>query len=170
MQIPGTSKAFGRQWITLFGLLLIATLCKAETECPWLNVATAAGALEGPATLDIHATEDGGNICVFRSQKGTAVRSLQISVRPMKDEDKGIAPYQARCTSSAVPLRAIGNEAVLCAADDNASHGEQVISRVRGDVFIVYVSAREGKDASMTRASLVDRAKIIAEQVAGNLF
>jgi hypothetical protein len=45
-----------------------------------------------------------------------------------------------------------------------------VISRVRGDVFIVYVSAGEGKDASMTRESLEDRAKIIAEQVAGNLF
>jgi hypothetical protein len=160
----------GMQWIALLGLLMIGPLCRAETKCPWLNVATAAGVLDGPATLDMHATEDGGNICVFRSQRGTAMYSLQISVRQMKDESRTVAFYRSRCTSSAISLRAIGNEAVLCGADDNGSHGEQVISRVRSDIFIVSISASDAKDASMTRESLVERAKIIAEQVAGNLF
>jgi hypothetical protein len=170
MRISRTSKTRSIHWITLLGLLSIASFCRAESKCPWLNEATAGGVLNGPATLTVHATEDGGNICVFRSQVGTSVYSLQISVRPIKDESNGIAFYESHCTSPKIALRAIGNEAVLCAANDGSTRGEQVISRVRNDIFIVCVSASEAKDRSMSADLLADRAKIIAEQVAGNLF
>jgi hypothetical protein len=88
----------------------------------------------------------------------------------MKDPSKGVLFYQSRCTSPAISLRAIGNEAVLCGADAGSSHGEQVIGRVRNNIFIVDVSDSMAKDSSMTRELLQEKARGTAEQVAGNLF
>jgi hypothetical protein len=158
------------QWIVLAGCLLLTAQCKAEAICPWLNEATAAGMVNGPVTLEMNSTDDGGSICIFRSQRGSAVYSLEISVRERKDESKGISSYQSRCTSPVTSLRAIGNEAVSCSADTGSSHGEQVIARVRDTIFIVNLSDSVAKDSSMTRESLQEKARSTAEQVAGNLF
>jgi len=158
------------QWIVLVGCLLLTSRCKAEAICPWLNAATAAGMVNGPVTLEMNSTGDGGNICIFRSQRGSAVYSLEISVREMNDESKGTASYQSPCTSPATSLRAIGNEAVSCSVDAGSSHGERVIGRVRNSIFIVDIRDSVAKDPSMTRDLLQERASSTAEQVAGNLF
>jgi hypothetical protein len=170
MVMRGVLKTRLLQWVVVVGCLLLTTECNAETICPWLNAATAAGFVNGPVTLDIHPTDDGGNICIFRSQRGSVLYSLEISVREMKDESKGILPYQSRCTSPATSLRAIGNEAVLCSADAGSSNGEQVIARVRNNIFMVDINDSVAKDPSMTREMLLEKARSTAEQVAGNLF
>jgi hypothetical protein len=158
------------QWIILAGCLFLTTQCKADGICPWLNEATAAGMVNGPVVLEMNSTGDGGNACIFRSQTGSVVYSLEISVREMKDESKGISAYQSRCTSPVTSLRAIGNEAVLCSADAGSSHGEQIISRVRNNIFIVDISDSMAKNPSMTRDMHVEKIKVVAKQVAGNLF
>jgi hypothetical protein len=83
---------------------------------------------------------------------------------------KGIAPEQSTCTAPGTPVRAIGNEALLCADDNKSQRSEEVIGRVRDSVFIVRVSTSSKNDAAMPRAILEQRAKDTAEQVAGALF
>jgi hypothetical protein len=163
-------KARRSQWVLLLGFLVLTTLCRAEGKCPWLNEATAAGVVTGPVKLEMHPAEDGGSICIFRTQRASAVYTLRILVVEMKDPSKGISFYQSRCTSPAISLRAIGNEAVLCAEDAGSFHGEQVIGRVRDNIFIVDVSDSVAKDPSMTRELLQEKTRSTAEQVAGNLF
>jgi hypothetical protein len=78
------------------------------------------------------------------------------------------ASYIARCGPHATPLRAIGNEAVACGFDGKKNQvSEQVVSRVRGRGFIVRITANsDPKD----RGALREKARNVAEQVAGFLF
>jgi hypothetical protein len=158
------------QWILLLALLLIPVAAQAETHCPWLNVATASGVLNGPASLEVTAIADNGNACLFRYQKGTAIYSLRISVREIKDVNKSLSADKAKCTSPATSLTAIGNEAVMCAVDMGPIHWEEVIGRVREKLFVVGVRANTQLDTAMTRDLMQEKVRDVAEQVAGALF
>ncbi len=72
--------------------------------------------------------------------------------------------------SSSTPLKAIGNDAVLCANNTATSSGQQVIGRVRDQIFIISISAEAQPGRSTANDPLADKVKAIAEQVAGNLF
>ncbi|MGA3185523.1 MAG: hypothetical protein ABSF22_00305 [Bryobacteraceae bacterium] len=95
-------------------------------SCPWLNHATAAGILGGPVI------QTG---CDF---KGT----LELHIEMIQD-------FKSRCGPDAVPLKALGSEAVAC--------GDQVVVRVRDKAFLVRIKDRE-------------KALKIAEMIAGSLF
>jgi hypothetical protein len=157
------------QWLAVACLLFLGAACKGESRCPWLNVATASGVLNGPASLEVEYSAASGNVCVFLYQDGAARSSLQIVVRETKDTSKDRRPYESQCTSAMVPLRAIGNEAMLCAVDARNSHGEQVIGRVRDRLFIVGIRAGP-RTPSMQKELLQEKAESISEQVAGALF
>ncbi len=157
-------------WIALLGILFASHLSMAENVCPWMNKATASGALGGSATLELNPTADGGQLCTFQYQKDSVTHSLQIFVRPLKDQNQEMHSYQSRCTSPPVDLKGIGNEAVQCGADTTKDRGEQVIGRVRDQAFIVTISSSLVGDPSMTREQLQGKARDIAEQVAGSLF
>jgi hypothetical protein len=82
-----------------------------------------------------------------------------------------MATYKAHCSGEASPLQAIGNEAVMCAADiKGQTEGEQVIGRVRDQVFTVTITTSARNDPSMSRDDLKEKTRNIAEQVAGALF
>jgi hypothetical protein len=69
------------------------------------------------------------------------------------------------------PLQSIGNEAVTCAADTKGhTYGEQVIGRVRDQIFTVTVTTSAKQDPSMSREALQEKSRNKAEQVAGALF
>jgi hypothetical protein len=140
----------------------------AQARCPWLNVATASGALQGPAVLEVQKLSETQTICVFRYQKEEMAYVLQISVMSQQDPSKGLAQSESECSSAVTPLRAIGNEAVLCADDRRHLLGEEVVGRVRGSVFRVSISSRN--DPDMTREVLEQKSRNIAEQIAGSLF
>jgi hypothetical protein len=153
-----------------FALLLSPALCKAEARCPWLNVATASGALNGPSVMTVQQGAGNGTTCIFQYRNKSAIYSLRISVSDLKEASKGAAPYEDQCASSKEPLRAIGNEAVMCAADEGHLHGEQVIGRVRDRIFILVVSTSARNDPSMSGDVLKEKLENLAEQVAGSLF
>jgi hypothetical protein len=153
-----------------FALLVCPALCKAEARCPWLNVATASGALNGPALMSVQQAADNGTTCMFQYRNKSAVYNLRISVSDVKDASKGAAPYEDQCASMGEPLRAIGNEAVMCAANKGHSHGEQVIGRVRDKIFILVLSTSARNDPSMSGEVVKDKLENLAEQVAGSLF
>jgi hypothetical protein len=132
---------------------LSACICQAEEACPWINAATAAGVLDGEVTLQ--RTE---NTCVFThnfSKLGIDVHTVSL-------------PYKLVCGPSAMPLKAIGNEALACSPEEkNGKISEQVAGRVRDQAFTIRITTT---DRSISRSSLREKAKLVAEQVAGNLF
>jgi hypothetical protein len=85
----------------------------------------------------------------------------------MKDPTREFASYSAKCGRNATPLRAIGNEALLCSLHTKNQFSEQVVSRVRERAFLVRVSSNA---ADPQRTELLDESQKIAEQVAGFLF
>jgi hypothetical protein len=145
-----------------------------DAHCAWLNNATASGVLNGPVTLELETAPDDRAVCVFTN--GSSPRdysALRITVQPIKDSkdvDQAVASRRSLCTSPPAALKAIGNEAIACSADVGYSRGEQVVGRVRDRLFIVNVSSTIAQDPAMTRQLLRDKAKMIAEQVAGALF
>jgi len=160
------------KWMGLAGLAAISPVCRAQdAHCAWLNDATASGVLNGPVTLALETAPDDQTICTFTNLKTAKDYSaLRIMVQPLKDVSKAVVSHESLCTSVPTGLKAIGNEAVSCSADVGYSRGEQVIARVRDRLFIVTVSSTMAQDQSMTRQMLQEKAKMIAEQVAGALF
>jgi hypothetical protein len=142
--------------------------CAANENCPWLNAATAAGALKGSVTFTVtHSNEDKQEAtCEFIHKEGEVLTSLRIEVDTMKDPDREFASYRAKCQRDATPLRAIGNEALVCNLRKKNELSEQVVSRVRERAFVVSVSSNIPADAGELR----EKAQKIAEQVAGFLF
>ena len=127
-----------------------------------MNAATAAGVLGGGVTESVTKNHDDGG-CEF-------VRSgarLSIEVKTMSDPAKEFPAYAARCRGHAAPLRAIGNEAVACTEKGEKGWTVgQVVGRVRKQAFVIRVSAA----GRLSKEALTDKARDVAEQVAGNLF
>lgn len=124
-------------------LLLPAIGAAAET-CPWINAATAGGVLGGEVTATV--TPD---TCTF-VRPGS---ELRIGVQP-KD-----AAHAVTCGPGPSPLKAIGNEAVICTEGRTA----KVVGRVRDKIFTITVTSSKPD-------TLREKALRVAEQVAGNLF
>jgi hypothetical protein len=169
-----------RQNHLLLGILFLTlslcapAVCAASENCPWLNAATAAGALKGSVTFTVThpgADKTGADktdaTCEFIHREGAVLSKLQIEVETMKDPNREFASYTAKCGRNATPLRAIGNEALLCSLRSKNQYSEQVVSRVRERAFLVRVSSNS---SGPERAELLDKSQKIAEQVAGFLF
>jgi len=151
--------------------MLIPTVCVGQAKCPWINEATASGVLGGSVTLTAKVSDQGAGACLFSRHQGTAVRQLRISVDIMKDVLKEFPSYLAQyCPAKRTPLRAIGNEAVMCSVDTNDEHAEKVVGRVRDRAFVVSVSSSVQDDAKLTREMRREKANLVAEQIAGFLF
>ncbi len=156
----------------IFALVSTTTLCRAENTCPWLNEATASGFLDGDSVGEFTAgTGDQPSECVFTQKDATAVRTLRIHVQVTPDFAKVYQDTSHACGTDAETLRAIGNEAVLCTADDRkGALGERVVGRVRDQVFTITIATTLKGDIHLTRMMLVSKISLAAEQVAGNLF
>jgi hypothetical protein len=75
------------------------------------------------------------------------------------------------CGADAAALRAIGNEALICAANEQKNQmGERVVGRVRDQVFTITIDTTLKNDPVLTRDELKARIYTAAEQVSGNLF
>lgn len=153
-------------------LVHVPATCQVKSSCPWLNAATALGFLGGSVGSPMASVSPASaTACNFTFRTGKALRALRITVVEVKLPNQTASVSKMRCGSRATPLRGIGNEAVLCSADSKVlPRAEQVIGRVRNDVFTVTVSTSMRDDPSMGREALEEKAKSVAEQVAGNLF
>jgi hypothetical protein len=167
----GSRKAW-RKWGVVAALVVVSATCEAQdAHCAWLNDATAAGVLNGNVNLDLETAPDDQTICTFTNLRTAKDYStIRIMVQPLKDTSNAVAPHESQCSSLAVAVKAIGNEAVSCSADVGYSRGEQIIGRVRDRLFMVTVSSTMAKDPQMTRQLLKDKAHMVAEQLAGALF
>ena len=126
------------------GLLAWAT----PPSCSWMNTETAAGILGGAVNVT--------GACQFK-RIDLPVYTLRIQVGNLH-----------KCGPGATPLKGIGNEAVACSKEGaNGERLEFVVGRVREQTFEIRIAT---KDRSATPASLLEKARLAAEQVCGNLF
>ncbi len=156
--------------ILFFGLAALPSASAGTQPCPWLNAATAAGVLEGPVTASVTYFDETNSdaSCEFTHKDGHTIRTLRIEVDTMRDLSHDFGRFLAKCGQDSKSLRAIGNEAIACnVAGKNNQVAEQVVSRVRDRAFIVDVLSN-GSD--WRRDAVGDKARKIAEQVAGFLF
>jgi hypothetical protein len=140
-------------------LILSIAVClptMAADQCPWLNAATAAGVLGGAVRQAVTPAS-----CEFVRQEGGSHLTLRIEVEAARAS-------HAECGTGATPLKAIGNEAQACSyAGAEGQPAEQVVGRVRDQVFLVRIRAN---DPSVPAKTLREKAVQIARQVAGSLF
>ncbi|MGA7313848.1 MAG: hypothetical protein WBX22_07720 [Silvibacterium sp.] len=149
---------------------LLPSICRGENLCPWINKATALGVLGASEYATTAKVSEISNAsCSFIYRDGDITRELRVTVDQTKDWERAFNAYKARCGNDVTQLRAIGNEAVMCAANVKGQ-AEQVFGRVRDAVFTISVSTSARKDSSMSREALIQKAGLVAEQVSGNLF
>jgi hypothetical protein len=155
--------------ISLIGL---PALCRAANNCPWINEATASGLLGGGAVGAMAESAAGQPVvCTFTQQDERGKRTLSVAVEIAADAHARVVTIAEICGANAVPVRAIGNEALLCAADENKNQiGERMIGRVRDQVFTITIGTTLKDDPILTRDELKSRIRVAAEQVSGNLF
>lgn len=155
-------------------LLSVPSRTEAKDSCPWINEATASGALDGAVTATVARPEMSKDpdeaTCIFLHQSGSTGIELRIEVETLRGAPGAYAVYAERCGPDNVPLRAIGNEAVTCSYTDKKRKkwvSEQVVGRVRDHAFTVRVSSGVG---TPDRNVLREKARKMAEQIAGFLF
>jgi hypothetical protein len=140
-------------------LALMLLLAQAD-GCPWINAATASGFLGTAVTMSV--TRDTANredaSCSFTGKNA----ALRIVVQTMDTPRSGYTAHAAACGSNIEPLKAIGNEAVVCTPDE-PRQSTQVIGRVRNRIFTVLITTPDVEKAR-------EKARAVAEQVAGFLF
>ena len=156
----------------LLGLtMFVPAVCHGQAKCPWINEATASGILGGAVTVTVKVTDQTTGTCVFSRKKGAVVHQLRISVNLMSDFSRQFPSYLAQCPPKSSPLRAIGNEAVMCSIQGKAGHyGEIVVGRVRNQAFVVSVSSSVRDDPTMTQEMRREKVSLVSEQVSGILF
>ena len=155
----------------LLGLaMLVSTPCHGQAKCPWINEATAGGILGGDVSMTVKLTQRGDGVCEFSRTAGKTNLQLSISVYIMTDTPAQFSKYLEQCPPKSAPLRAIGNEAVICGLSKGDQYTERVVGRVREQAFVVSVSSSAADDPSMTQVMRSKKANFIAEQVAGILF
>ena len=158
--------------IFLLGLTMaIPAVCHAQAKCPWINEATASGILGGDVTLSATVSDRGEGVCEFSRHHQDVVYQLHISVNIMSNIAKEFPTYIAQCPPKTNPLRAVGNEAVMCSIQGKGrTSAEMVVGRVRDQAFVVSISSSLQEDPSMTQEMRREKANRVAEQVAGILF
>jgi hypothetical protein len=140
--------------------MFVPSVCHGQAKCPWINEATARGILGGPVILTVKVSE-----------QGDGFHKLRISVDIMTDIRKQFPTYLAQCPPKSAPLRAIGNEAVICSIQGKGDeYAERVVGRVREQAFVVSVSSSAQDDPTMTQGMRREKTNLMAEQVAGILF
>lgn len=157
----------------LLGLtVLMPTVCQGQAKCPWMNAATAGGILGGTVAVTLDLRDQGSGSCEFSHQQGAVRHLLTISVSVVMTEvAKQFSVYLGQCSPKTTPLRAIGNEAVMCTIQTHTNlYAERVVGRVRNQAFLVTVSSSVQDDPSMTQEMRREKAHLVAEQVAGILF
>jgi hypothetical protein len=110
-------------------------------------------------------------VCTFTQQGAGVTRTLRLTVEIAAEPHVRLGAVAQMCGADASPIKAIGNEALVCTADDRKGGvGERVVGRVRDQVFTITIASSLKVDPILNREALKARIYTAAEQVAGNLF
>ena len=164
---------FGNLGLALLATCLIGPPARAmaANNCAWITESTASGLLGGDAVGEVSAATGQPTVCTFTQMDTGVKRILRITVEIAPEPHARMEAVAQVCGADQLPIKAIGNEAMVCTADDRkAGPGERVVGRVRDQVFTITISTTLKNDTLLTREALKARIYTAAEQVAGNLF
>jgi hypothetical protein len=167
------NRVLARFRLILAGICLIALPAGAIAEsCAWINEATVSGLLGGAAVGEVsEAAAPQPTVCTFTQQNAGVMRTLRLTVEIAAEPHARLETVAQVCGSDASPIKAIGNEAMECSADDRkGGAGEFVVGRVRDQVFTITITSTLKVDPILNREALKARIYTAAEQVVGNLF
>jgi len=148
----------------------LPAFCATAETCPWINAGTAGGVLGGSANATVTRSKKNANdaMCDFTGRRGAVEYELHVDVATMTSPRQEFAAYAAQCKSNSAPLKSIATEAIICGNDAKPGQlSERVVGRIRTQAFIIRIGTNSPLE---TRASIEDKARRVAEQVAGNLF
>jgi hypothetical protein len=155
----------------VFSTFLLIMPARAANNCPWMNEATASGLVSGDAVGAFVEGHGLSSVCTFTQRAGSVTRTLQIAVEIAADPHARLLSLAQACGTSAAPLPAIGNEALICGIDPRRKRsGERAVGRVRDQVFTITLSSSLKNDMVLNKDELRIKIDMAAEQVAGNLF
>ncbi len=166
-----TTRRISLAFLAIF-LLCTPVAGKAANKCPWINEATASGLLGGDAVGAFTPGATGQPaVCTFTQQSADATRTLRITVELAANPHEKLEAAAMNCGTDTAPLRAIGNEAVVCTVDGRkGAMGERVVGRVRDQVFSITIGTTLKVDPILPRDVLKTNILTAAEQISGNLF
>ena len=155
-----------------FCLIGMPARARAANNCAWINEATASGLLGGEAVGEVSEAVAGQpTVCTFTRISEGVKRVLRVTVEVAADAHARLTAIAQSCGADVAQLKAIGNEALVCAVEEpRAGMGERVVGRVRDQVFTITIGSSLKNDPILTRDVLKSRIYTAAEQVAGNLF
>jgi hypothetical protein len=130
------------------------------------------GLLGGNAVGQVTSADaDRTTVCEFTEQSTGFMRTLRVTIEVSEDAHIRLVALARSCGIDTALLKAIGNEALMCSANDpRFGHVERVVGRVRNQLFTIFISTALNSDPILTRDALRTRIYTAAEQVAGNLF
>jgi hypothetical protein len=160
-----------RRYAVSLVLLLVAvcpSVLRAE-NCPWLNAATAGGALDvGQTRVQVTHPTSTQTVCSFApAARSRTSPSLQIVVDRRNVDLSTFASRMMHCGGELRPMAGVGNEALFCAEDE---HGTvlQAAARIRDRTLLIHWRRPPAKPEDPKARE--QKLQMLAESVAGNLF
>ena len=159
-------------FLGICAVIAMPSTCMAKNNCPWINEATASGLLGGNAEgAFTDATPRQPADCTFTQQDSGVTRTLRITVEQSNAPRQQMSAVGSLCGPNSTPVRAIGNEAMMCSLEGhNSLHGTFMAGRARDQVFTITLRTTLKNDPFLTQDALQAKIHIAAEQVSGNLF
>lgn len=178
-----------QRWLTLTLFVAFAYVAGAQSLCPWLNQATASGALGEDVTMHVmllpqsphHAKSpqalyagsdprpDG--MCEFSTHDQRS--TLRITVTTMTNLKKEYAAaIQSSCPGASHGLIGVGNQAIACSAPSNDGVEDRVVAYVRNRLMLLRCKRPSAKSIRWQGSDTTSEAAVqaIAEQIAGSMY
>lgn len=146
-------------------LFLLSTGALAQQVCPWLTQGTAATLMGGAVSANVHISTGEGTCEFVRTSDDDHPGAALASNLQMRIAVSHLPPKEC---ATGERLTGIGQDSVFCATDVEGKHQEMIRGRVRGNYFLLTLTAR-GNSAT-DKATLRPTLEQAAEEVAGNLF
>lgn len=177
------------RWFTLMLFVALIRSLGAQSLCPWLNQATASGALG--ADVAMHVTLLPGSPHSSRSPQAPYPASdprpdgmcefsthdqrsaLRINVTTMANPKKDyVAAIRSSCPGAFHSLIGVGNQAIGCSSASNVGVEDRVVAYVRNRLMLLRFTRPTKESIHWQGSDVTSEAVVqaIAEQIAGSMY
>lgn len=168
------------RWLTLMLFATFLHVAGAQSLCPWLNQATASGALGTDVSMHVTLLRQSphtannlrpDSVCEFSTHDQRSI--LWIKVTTMRDPKKEYAAaIRSSCPGKSHSLTGVGNQAIACSASSSRGIEDRVVAYVRNRLMLLRCN-RPPMESIPWQGSDVTREaglQTIAEQIAGSMY
>jgi hypothetical protein len=177
------------RWFTLLLFVVLVHVAPGQSLCPWLNQATAGGALG--ADVSMHVTllpqpshpakspqpsypasdprPDG--MCEFSTHDQRSTLRIQVATmaNPKKQYEAAI---RSSCPGTSHALVGVGNQAITCSTSSNGGVEDRVVAYVRNRLMLLRCNRTSVATIHWQGSDITSEAVVqaLAEQIAGSMY